>query len=120
MDAKQQRKDAKGRYKQLLALVGRVMADWDPLGFLSLGAPDDEFRSEIAAVAAQVPRIKSSTDAAHAVSRVFSLSFDREEFELTVVLLCWASLVCCPGCQAIHRSAPRHTRGLLEGEGHRR
>jgi Domain of unknown function (DUF1871) len=83
MDHKQRRQDAKLRYKELLALVGKVIADWDPYGLLAGGAPDDEFSSEIASVAAQVPRIKSSTDAAHAVSRVFSSSFDPEEFELT-------------------------------------
>jgi Domain of unknown function (DUF1871) len=83
MDHKQQRSDARRRYKELLALVGKVIADWDPYGLLDGGAPDDEFRSEIASIAAQVQRIKSSTDAAHAVSRAFSSSFDPEEFELT-------------------------------------
>ena len=47
---------------------------------LDLGAPDDEFDSEIAAVVAQIPSIRSENDAVDAVSEVFSSAFDPELF----------------------------------------
>lgn len=38
------------------------------------------FDSEIAAVTAQASRIKSATDAAHTISRVFSSAFESPHF----------------------------------------
>lgn len=60
--------------------TAEVIREWDPLGLLASGSPIDEFDSEISSVVAQVPRIHSARDAAHAVSRVFSSSFDRSRF----------------------------------------
>lgn len=60
--------------------VAEVIREWDPYGLLGMGAPADEFDSEISAVVAQIPRIHSAIDAAHAVSRVFSSSFEPGRF----------------------------------------
>jgi hypothetical protein len=67
-------------YERAFRAVRQVVHHWDPYGLLASGCPPDEFDREIAAVAAQVARIRSRTDAAHALSRVFASSFDREWF----------------------------------------
>ena len=63
----------------IVELVRRVVREWDPLGLLAGGAPEDEWDGEVKALVKQVPRIRSEKDAAHAVSRVFS-SLDRDRF----------------------------------------
>jgi hypothetical protein len=44
------------------------------------GAPTDEFESEVEKIATYFPRIHSSSDAAFAISEVFSKSFEPEDF----------------------------------------
>ena len=53
---------------------------WDPYAMLASGCPKDEFDGEIASLVTQIPRIRSSRDAADAISRVFSAAFGREAF----------------------------------------
>jgi hypothetical protein len=67
-------------YEQALLVVRGVVHRWDPYRLLAGGCPPDEFDSEIAAVVAQVPRIRSRADAAHALSRVFSSAFEAARF----------------------------------------
>ncbi len=74
------KRDAKRRYAQLTAAIGRVIAEWDPYSLLAHGAPSDEFDSEVSSVAAQVKSIKSELDAALVISRVFSSSFEPQLF----------------------------------------
>jgi hypothetical protein len=57
-----------------------VIKCWDPYKLLRGGAPEDEFDREIASLVAQIPRIHSARDAAHAISRIFSASFERSRF----------------------------------------
>lgn len=71
----------KDDYERALRVVSDVVRRWDPYGLLAGGCPPDEFDSEIAAVVTQVPRIHSASDAAHALSRVFSSSFEPERFQ---------------------------------------
>ena len=80
MISRADRKVGKRRYQELLALVGEVIRDWDPYELIARGAPIDEFGSEISSVTAQLSRIKSATDAAHTISRVFSSSFEPQHF----------------------------------------
>ncbi len=54
---------------------------WDPYRLIRSGAPQDEFDSEIASVASQIPRIQSSKDAAYVVSREFSSNFEPHLFK---------------------------------------
>jgi hypothetical protein len=70
----------KADYKRALQVVGSVIREWDPYGLIAGGAPADEFDSEIAGVAAQVPRIKTEKEAVLALSRVFSSAFEAARF----------------------------------------
>ena len=67
-------------HDKAISVVGMVINRWDPFSLLAIGAPEDEFDSEIASIAAQIPLIASRTDAVHAVSRVFSVAFDPDTF----------------------------------------
>ncbi len=68
-------------YKLALQVVGTVIREWDPYSLLKAGCPNDEFDAEIASVVAQIQRIKSAQDAAHALSKVFSSAFGPAKFE---------------------------------------
>jgi hypothetical protein len=68
-------------YKRAFDTVRAVIHEWDPYGLLKTGAPEDEFDSEIASIARQIPQIQSSGDATHVVSRVFSSSFEARLFK---------------------------------------
>lgn len=70
----------KAAYERALQVVGSVVQEWDPYSLIAGGAPEDEFDSEIAGVAAQIPRIKTEKEAALALSRVFSSAFEPESF----------------------------------------
>ena len=67
-------------HQELFNRIRVVVHRWDPYDLLRGGAPPDEFDGEIRRLVAQVPRIRSETDAAHAVSRVFSDSFQPTGF----------------------------------------
>jgi len=62
------------------ALTAEVIREWDPYRLLGIGAPTDEFDHEISSLVAQLPRIRSSADAIHAISRIFSSSFEPDRF----------------------------------------
>ncbi len=70
----------KAYYKLAIQVVGTVIRAWDPYDLLAYGCPMDEFDGEIARVVTQISQIKSSQDAAFAISRVFSSSFERDLF----------------------------------------
>jgi len=67
-------------YEQALQVVGQVMRAWDSYSLLAEGAPADEFDTEIALLVARVPNIHSATDAAHAISAIFSKAFEPRLF----------------------------------------
>src|SRR6476661_5261198 len=70
----------KTNHELALQIVGAIVREWDPYSLHASGCPDAEFGSEIASVVAQIRRIKSETDATHALSRVFSSAFEPERF----------------------------------------
>jgi hypothetical protein len=71
-------------YRLASSIVRGIIHAWDPYSLIhGAGAPADEWDNEIARVVAQVPRIKTAVDAAHAVSRVFSAAFQPEGFTPT-------------------------------------
>jgi hypothetical protein len=74
------RDSGKQRYQELLALITRVIAEWDPYALFAGGAPRDEFDAEIARIATAVPHLESADEAASVVSRVFSPSFTPQSF----------------------------------------
>lgn len=57
-------------------VTAEVIRRWDPNGLIAGGTPGDEFDREITSLVAQINSIKSAADATHAVSRIFSASFD--------------------------------------------
>lgn len=67
-------------YKKAFTVVRDVINSWDPYNLVGGGAPSDEWESEVAKIVAQIPRIRSRTDAAHAISRTFSSSLQHEGF----------------------------------------
>ena len=76
-------REAKRRGREeIFETVRKVIHEWDPYDLLAGGAPDDEFDSEISAVIRQLDRIRSSRDACHVISRVFSSSFEPELFQI--------------------------------------
>lgn len=70
----------KKEHKRAWDVVGQVIREWDPYGLLAGGAPQDEFDGEIAALVGQLDRINSPRDAAEALSRVFTSSFEADHF----------------------------------------
>jgi hypothetical protein len=57
-------------------VVRRAINNWDPYALIAGGAPVDEWESEVASIVAQIPRMASSTDAAHAISRTFASALE--------------------------------------------
>lgn len=75
--------EAKKREREkIFDAVRSVIHEWDPYDLLAGGAPDDEFDSEICAVVRQLNGIRSTRDACHVISRVFSSSFEPETFQI--------------------------------------
>jgi Domain of unknown function (DUF1871) len=68
------------KYEQMWDVTAAVVRAWDPYRLLAGGAPVDELDGEIASLVAQIPRITSATDAAHAVSRIFGSSLEPSVF----------------------------------------
>ena len=67
-------------YDAALAIVREVIGSWDPYAMIANGSPLDEFDEEVARITAQVPHFHSPTDAANAISAVFSQAFDSVGF----------------------------------------
>ncbi|MBW4578520.1 MAG: DUF1871 family protein [Tildeniella nuda ZEHNDER 1965/U140] len=72
--------NTKRDYDLALGTVRATIQEWDPYGLLKTGAPPDEFDSEIASIASQIPRIQSSHDATLVISSVFSSNFEPHLF----------------------------------------
>ena len=73
----------RGDCDRAFAVVRNVIHAWDPYALIAGGAPADEWDGEIASLVGQIPRIRSSEDAARAVSRIFSAAFQPEGFSPT-------------------------------------
>ena len=67
-------------YDRAFAAVRKAINAWGPYGLISDGGPLDEWDSEVASIVAQIPRISSARDAAHAVARTFAGSLDHKGF----------------------------------------
>ena len=59
-------------------LVKSIIDDWDPIGLLDLGCPEDEYDPEIRDVVALLPHVKSVDELALRIRQVFIKWF--EEF----------------------------------------
>jgi uncharacterized protein DUF1871 len=67
-------------YVRACQVTQDVINRWDPYGLLASGAPAHEFEPEAASVVRYIPRIRSATDAATAISEVFSEAFEPQYF----------------------------------------
>jgi hypothetical protein len=72
-----------GEYDRVLTVVRKVIHEWDPYLLIGNGAPLNEFDQEIAQLTAQASRIHSASDAAKAISRIFTSAFHAEGFSET-------------------------------------
>ncbi len=72
-------------FSKALNIVRESIHRIDPYSLLEGGSPDDEFDSEINAIASQLQRCGSGKDIAHAIARVlnsaFSEKYKPEEYE---------------------------------------
>jgi len=59
-------------YVRACQVTQRVIDRWDPYGLRASGAPADEFGGAAASVVRYIPQMHSATDAAAAISEVFS------------------------------------------------
>ena len=78
---REDRKAIERKHKMILDVVKSVIDEWDPYDLTNGGAPTDEFEGEIQSIASQIANIKSSDDATHLISIVFSDSFDQHDFK---------------------------------------
>ena len=67
-------------YEKALKIIGDVIRAWDPYSIIAEGAPADEFDDQIAKIAARAPAFRNPSDAAQAISAVFSTSFGAKSF----------------------------------------
>jgi uncharacterized protein DUF1871 len=91
-------------YEKALAVIGDVIRSWDPYSLIEGGAPRNEFDSEVAQLVTYVPKLRSSKDAAEAVSTVFSNAFDPEKFSV---------VQCAPVGQRLFQRLSKE--GLVQG-----
>jgi hypothetical protein len=70
-------------YEAAQEIVRSVISEWDPYSLIGGGAPADEFDDEVARVLARIREMRSPTDAASAISAVFSTSFDPKSFSVS-------------------------------------
>jgi len=67
-------------YEKAIEVTRTVMRGWDPYCLIEEGAPGDEFDAEIEKLVTYIPRIQCATDAAQAISEVFSAAFETDGF----------------------------------------
>jgi len=67
-------------YVRACQVTQRVIDRWDPYKLLESGAPADQFEPAAASVVRYIPQIRSASDAATAISEVFSKRFEPQYF----------------------------------------
>ena len=67
-------------YEKAIEIIGDIIRAWDPYSLIAEGAPMNEFDDQIAKITARVPSFRSPSDAAQAISAIFSASFGPETF----------------------------------------
>lgn len=72
----------KNQWKQIEAVVRKVIHEWDPYQLIAGGAPDDEWDDEIMSIVGRVSNLKTEAEIIVAISEVFSKSFQPAGFAL--------------------------------------
>lgn len=83
MMATADRQKLKHSYQETIEIVRSVINEWDPYDLIKGGAPDNEFVREVALIAAKANEVKTPTELAEVISKVFSTSFGPEWFSVT-------------------------------------
>src|SRR5688572_14957118 len=65
----------RARLERAVAIVQEEIARWHAFGWWPQDPTAPEFQGEARAVAGQIDRVRSETDAAHCLSRVFTSAF---------------------------------------------
>jgi len=76
-------------------LVKEVIDEWDPIGLLGMGCPDDEYDPEIGDIVRLLSNIKSVDELAGGINKVFIKWFDEDltiEKTFPVALKIWNRL----------------------------
>ena len=79
---KNDQKTLKHDYQETVHIVMQSLNEWDPYELIEAGAPENEFTEEATRIAAKIKKIETPTDLAHAISDVFSRSFDSDVFSV--------------------------------------
>jgi hypothetical protein len=74
------KKQAIKKYKQLFDELNKIICVWDPFGFISSGAPNDEWHDEVTSILAGLPHIQIRDDVIDLVQDVFGKAFSKEDF----------------------------------------
>jgi len=70
------KKELKEKYKTLFAIVKEAVDEWDPYGLLKMGAPKDEFESEVAQICPLVAKSGDADELAKHIKHVFDTMFE--------------------------------------------
>jgi hypothetical protein len=55
-----EKKRLRNQYRSLFDAVSRALVEADPMGLIDIGAPDDEYESEVSTI---LPRLREAADA---------------------------------------------------------
>lgn len=50
----------------------KIIDEWDPIGLLKMGCPDDEYAPEVVDIIRLLPRVKSVDELAMGIQKVFT------------------------------------------------
>jgi hypothetical protein len=70
----------KANYVAKISAVERVINEWDPMGLLEMGAPQDEYHLEVEEISASLRIAKDDKALASKVQEIFYGSFNEESF----------------------------------------
>lgn len=63
-------------FKHLCTEIQKIVNVWDPEGLLKMGAPLDEYESEIEMIVGSEYRIKETVDVEYVIKEIFSSQFN--------------------------------------------
>jgi len=65
---------------ELFKRVKGCIDEWDPIGLLAMGAPENEYNFEIKAIVAVAQKINNANELAEHVFRIFTDAFGSDTF----------------------------------------
>ncbi|HEY4602014.1 MAG TPA: DUF1871 family protein [Cerasibacillus sp.] len=78
-------------------IVKRHINRWDPFDLLYLGAPDDEYETEVEMIVKELSKIQNENDLAEVIQDTFNKMFGTEQFTnetcQPIALLIWQEIL---------------------------